>query len=72
MREFFEDGKGVLSMMRLIVFISAAGGLLCIILGLVIPWLDATVRSTAIWAGAGLMVGGEGFKWAQKKAENGV
>ena len=63
--DFFRDGKGALSMMRLLSFVATLTGVALILISMLHPRLEVAVRERGIVTGAmliGAALGGKGWQ----------
>ena len=69
--KLYEDDKGNMSLMRIVVLISVLVGSVGFLSGTVSVFLNKEASVTLLTASAGLISVGEWMKMLQKRAENG-
>jgi len=65
---FLKEGDKI-SLMRVIAFLGALGGLGAVVSGLIAMFLGIDGSSTALMTGAGMLATAQGFKMGQKAFE---
>lgn len=69
MRDFFRDGNGFFSMMRLMVFVGLIMGCIGFVCGLIGFFYALSAAGTIVTVSAALIGAGEAMKFLQKRVE---